>query len=276
MKRSIIGLLGFALLAAGSTHAVTTAETPKQASAAEIMQLVDDRYRGESYTTETHFIQIDKKGRQRIKSSKSFMKKYGEDEKDIAVFFSPADISGTGFLNHHWDDPNRENDIWMYIPAISKTKRLPVADRSGSFLGTDFAIADFESKKLHYYDYKFLSEDKVIDGHEVLEIEELPKDEFKERVLEETGYIKSVYWIRKDLNFIVRSKHWVQKGEKIKFFTASEIEEIDGVWFAKQKEMQTHVKGEMQSKTVMKVTSVKFNVNPDDALFAIQQLERGI
>lgn len=247
----------------------------EELTATEIMLKVDQRDTGKSSATEAQFILIDKKGRQRVRRTKGFMKKYGDDQKDISIFYFPPDIEGTGFLNYSWGESGKDDDIWMYLPAINRTKRLPSSDRAGSFMGTDFSYADFERPEVDYYNYRFVDDVSVIDDHEVWVIEREPKEKYKDKVLHDTGYIKSQLWIRKDILFPVKSKHWVQKGQKIKLFEASDLENVNGVWIAKRRQMKTLVNGQTQSSTTMKVTSANYNIALDDNLFQIQRLERG-
>ena len=67
----------------------------------------------------------------------------------------------TGFLTYDYDDPVRDDDQWLYLPALKKTKRIATGDKSGSFMGSDFSYADLTSRELDRYDFRLMKQAEV-------------------------------------------------------------------------------------------------------------------
>lgn len=247
-------------------------------TAREVMQKVDDRYTGDTSIQDSTMLLIDSKNRQRVRQTKGYSKEFGDDTKTITFFLSPADVKNTSFLSYNWDAEGKDDDSWLYLPALRKVKRLSTADKSGAFMGSDFSYADIEGVKVEEYDYKFLKgkENEAVDGQPVWVIESRPKKAIKKKVIKKTGYLKSQSWVRKDNFMIVKAKLWVKKGKKIKYLTVSGIEKIQGVWTAKKSQMVTTKKGKVQHSTVMQLNAIKYNEPLEDDMFTTQRMERGL
>ncbi len=245
-------------------------------SAYEIMKKVDERYDGDTASGTSKMILIDKRDRQRVRDFSLFRKDYGEDSKSISIFKSPADIEGTSYLNYDWDDEEKDDDSWLYLPALQKVKRIAAGDKSDPFLGSDFSFADINGLDFTWYNYTFVSQSEVIDGHDCWLIESVPKPEYKEKSEQTTGYLKSHSWVRKD-NFVsVRGKIWVKRGNKIKYFSASDLQLIDNVWTPMKLQMITTKKDKRQHASIIQVENIEYNQPLDDSLFSSETLQRGV
>ena len=104
----------------------------------EIAQRVHDRDDGKTLSQDMTMILIDKNGKKRVRKIKTFSKDFGKDTYRIMFFLSPADVKDTAFLTYDYDDPNKDDDQWLYLPALKKVKRIPTSDKSSSFMGSDF------------------------------------------------------------------------------------------------------------------------------------------
>ena len=105
----------------------------------------------------------------------------------------------------------------------------------------------------------------------------MSRKDIKKKVIEETGYLKRLVWIRKDNFMAVQGKAYVKKGKKIKIMKVSKIEKIQGIWTAKQVEMiTTNRKGKMEHATVLKFENIVYNKGVDDKLFTTKRLEKGL
>ncbi len=246
-------------------------------TAREIVQKADERYDGESAVSDTIMILIDAKGNQRVRNIKGFDKDYGKDKKSIIFFLSPADVRNTAFLSFDWDDQNKEDDSWLYLPALQKVKRIASGKKSGSFMGSDFTYSDMNGIEINDWKYKFgKNESEIIDGHDTWVVIGKPKKDRKQRVIKETGYIKSQVWIRKDIFMVVRGKFWVKKGKKVKYLTIKDISKVNDIWTAHEMIMKTTQKGKTKHSSIIKLKNIEYNKGVDDSLFATQRMERGI
>lgn len=242
----------------------------------EVMQKVDERYDGDTAAGTSKMILIDKRDRQRVRDFSLFRKDYGDDSKSISFFSSPADIEGTSYLNYDWDDVEQDDDSWLYLPALQKVKRIAAGDKSDPFLGSDFSYADINGLEYSWYDYKFLSHSEVIDGHDCWLIESVPKPEYKDKAEETTGYVKSHSWVRKDNFVTLRGKIWVKRGNKIKYFSASDLQLIDDVWTPMKLQMITTKKDKREHASIIQVESIEYNKPLEDSLFSSDTMQRGI
>ncbi len=244
-------------------------------SARQIMERVDAVDDGDHVEQDLELILIDKKGNQRKRMLHSFSRdagKEGEDRESIMFFMSPADVRNTGFLSYDYDDDEKDDDQWLYLPALKKTKRIASSDKSNSFMGTDFTYSDMSKRNLDNYDYKLLKEDMVKDN-KVWVIESIPN---KEKEIKETGYTKSVAFVRQDNYIVVRAVSWVKKGKKLKYMDVKKLEKIDGIWVPTELDMTLKKNKNTLHKTEMRLHNVKFNQSLANDLFTVRQLEKGI
>ena len=147
-----------AALAALVLAAVPAAAEPP--TGREIMERVDARDDGDnSDVQDLEMVLIDKRGASSACASCArYGRDVGEDKQSIMFFLSPADVEDTGFLTYDYDDPARDDDQWLYLPALTKTKRIASSDKSGSFMGSDFSYADMTERPLDHYDYTLMKE----------------------------------------------------------------------------------------------------------------------
>ena len=117
------------------------------------------------------------------------------------------------------------DDQWLYLPALKKTKRIASSDRSGSFMGSDFSYADLTSRDLDQYDFTLMKETDV-DGVEVWQIESVPRTK---QEVKETGYTKTIDFVRQDNFVVIRSVGFVKKGSRLKYMEIEKLEQIDGI-----------------------------------------------
>jgi outer membrane lipoprotein-sorting protein len=238
----------------------------------EVMERVDARDDGDNAVQDMEMILIDKNGNQRTREIRSFRRDQGEDTHSILFFLSPSDVKDTGFLTYDYDEADKDDDQWLYLPALKKTKRIASGDKSGSFMGSDFSYADLTTRELDNYDYTFLKEGEV-DGHPVWIVLAVPKTDDE---IEETGYTKSIFFVRQDNDVVIRSKHWVEDGNREKYFEVEKLEKIDGIWVATEMEMTTKKGSRTLHKTVIKARNVRFNQGLPEDQFTVRQLEKGV
>jgi hypothetical protein len=258
----LFGLLLFIPLTAA-------ADDPK---AREIMTKVDARDDGDNAISDMEMILIDKRGNKRIRKIKTFTKNKGEDTQNIMFFLRPADVKNTGFLTYDYDDPERDDDQWLYLPALKKTKRIATSDKSGSFMGSDFAYADMTSRNLEDYDFKLLKETEV-KGKKTWLIESISRSK---EVIDETGYTKSLLFVRQDNYVVIRAVHFVKQGKKLKYFEIKKLELIDNIWTGTEIQMVTKKGKTTLHKTILKLHNVKYNQNLDESMFTVRRLEKGL
>lgn len=270
VRSALTRIASIALLSAIVLPAVPAlaADDPK---AREIMTAVDEREDGDNQTSNMQMILIDKRGKQRVRELSSFRKDKDPDELSMMFFLSPADVEDTGFLTYDFDEADRDDDQWLYLPALKKTKRIASSDKSGSFMGSDFSYADMTDRPLEKYEYQLLKEGEL-DGHPVWIIQSTPIDDDE---IDETGYTKSIQFVRKDNFVVVQAKIWVKKGKRNKYMKVEELEQIDGIWVPTVMTMTTKKGKQTLHKTILRTSDVKFDQDLDFDMFSVRGLETG-
>ncbi|CAC9631905.1 Outer membrane lipoprotein-sorting protein [uncultured Gammaproteobacteria bacterium] len=243
----------------------------------EIMQKVDARDDGSSIVSTLQMVLIDKHKKKRIRQMRTFSKDINKNTEHKSVFFlTPSDVKNTAFLTFDYSGNDKDDDQWMYLPALKKTKRIPASDKDGAFMGSDFSYADMTDKNLDDYHFKLLKESVIKrkdDKNPVWIIQSLPKNK---AVIDETGYTKSILYIRKDNFMLARAKFYLKKANRVKYMDVRKMEKIDGIWVATQTTMTTKYGKQTLHKTILSNRDIKINVAIDDEMFSVRKIEKGL
>lgn len=240
--------------------------------AREIMTKVEERDDGDNRTTNMEMVLIDKHGKERVRRIRTHRKDKGKDVLKLMFFLYPPDVKNTGFMTYDYDDPEKDDDQWLYLPALKKTKRIASTDKSKSFMGSDFTYSDMTSRNLEDYDFKIVKTQAVNNVNTWI-IEAMPKNE---TVIEETGYTKSLLFVRQDNYVVIRAVHFVKEGNRLKYMDVKKLELIDKIWVATETHMTTK-KGKITfHKTILRHHDVKFDQDLKESFFTVRRLEKGL
>ncbi len=264
---SILLIMAFLLTSINAPAA--NADDPKARAIMEKVDAVDD---GDNGIADMEMILIDKNKQKRIRKIRSYSKDKGEDSYRIMFFLHPADVKDTGFLTYDYDDPDKDDDQWLYLPALKKTKRIASSDKDSAFMGSDFSYADMTDKDLEDYNFKLLKESEV-KGVKVWVIESIPRTK---KTIDEYGYTKTVVFVRQDNYMATRAVSWVKDGKKLKYMDVKEMKLIDNIWVNTEVSMTTKKNKVTLHKTIMKMNNVKFNQGLKESMFTVRQLEKGM
>ncbi|MBN4076925.1 outer membrane lipoprotein-sorting protein [Mariprofundus ferrooxydans] len=234
-----------------------------------IMQAVDNREDGDDLRQQMTQTLVDRNGNQRQRHMVAFRKDFGKDSKLITFFTAPANIRDTALLTFDYDDPDADDDQWLYLPALKKVRRISSSDRGDYFMGTDFTFEDMkQTPELDDYHWTLLGSEQV-DGHDCWKVEGKPATE---DIMRELGYSKMIQYIRKDNDFSIRSDYWDQAGRELKHLHVINMEKTQGIWSALKIEM-TNVQS--QHKTILGLAEQQYNTGLKDRLFTQRTLKRG-
>jgi len=182
-------------------------------------------------------------------------------DKSLVVFDSPRDIQGTALLSHaRILDPD---DQWLFLPALKRVKRISSANKSGPFVGSEFAFEDFTALELNKYDYRWLREDRV-DGLTVDVVERIPR-------YPNSGYTRQLAWIDRDVSQIRRVEFFDRRGDRLKTLNLSDYRDYDGVWRAHRLDMVNHQTGK---RTELVYGDYRFGTGLGDDDFVKARLTR--
>lgn len=167
--------------------------------------------------------------RERSTISLSKLLPNGVDRQRIVRFTAPAEVKGTATLlvEHAGGD----DDIWIYLPALRKVRRLVANNKKDSFVGTDFSYGDIIGHRVEDWTYQLVGREPV-EAADTWVLEAVPKND---TVRDTSGYGKRKLWVRADNFVTVKATYWDTAGALLKELVASDVREIDpknGKWQA--------------------------------------------
>ena len=146
-------------------------------------------------------------------------------DKSLTVFDSPRDIAGTALLSHaRILDPD---DQWLYLPALKRIKRISSVNKSGPFVGSEFAFEDFTALELNKYDYKYLGEE-ACGGYTCDVVERYPLYEY-------SGYTRQVSWVDQEIFQIHKVEFYDRRGDLLKTLSLHDYRQYAGQYWRPQK-----------------------------------------
>jgi outer membrane lipoprotein-sorting protein len=186
----------------------------------------------------------------------------GDGDKSLSVFDAPKDIKGTALLSYtHALTPD---DQWLYLPALKRVKRIASANKSGPFVGSEFAYEDLTSQEVEKYTYRWLR-DEDLDGHACFVIEAYP-------AYENSGYTRQVVWLDQAMYQPVRIDYYDRKDALLKTLTASDWQQyLDRYWRPGRMLMENHQTGK---STELKWFDYQFKTGLTDRDFDQDTLKR--
>ena len=143
-------------------------------------------------------------------------------DKSLVVFDTPRDIEGTALLSHAKIlDPD---DQWLYLPALKRVKRISSANKSGPFVGSEFAFEDFTAIELNKFDYTYVGKEPC--GDLVCDVvERTPR-------YENSGYTKKVSWVDQTDFQLRKVEFYDRRGDLLKVLELRDYRNYDGIWRA--------------------------------------------
>ena len=140
------------------------------------------------------------------------METKGDGDKSISQFLLPADVRGTMMLT--WTHKEKDDDQWLFLPSIKRTKRISSSSKSASFMGSEFSYEDLGSQEVEKYTHKLVQEEKNKDGLEVWLIERKP-------INKKSGYKRLKAWVVKKYHNPSKIEYFDRKNELLKTATFS-------------------------------------------------------
>lgn len=210
------------------------------------------------------------KGQQRIRKmrSASVLQPNGIDSKLLIRFLFPGDVQGTGYLQiQHYES---DDDMWIYLPALKKVRRLVANNKKDSFVGSDFSYGDILLPVVDTYRHRSLKSE-IVDGEDCYVVEMTPATE---QIQKDYGYSKWVAWVRKTNFMEKRAEYYDTAGRLLKTQTISEVKEVDQKahkWWAVRREVMNHQTGH---RTDLTFTFLDASQSVPDTFFTPRYLER--
>jgi outer membrane lipoprotein-sorting protein len=186
----------------------------------------------------------------------------GDGDKSMSIFDKPADVSGTAFLT--FSHAIKPDEQWLYLPALKRVKRINSKNKSGPFMGSEFAYEDLASQEIEKYTYKYLR-DEPINGVDCFVIERYP-------AYEHSGYTRQIVWLNKDKYVAEKIEFYDRKNDLLKTLVNSGYQQYLGqYWRASEMIMENHQTGK---STILKWQNYQFKTGLEDKDFSRNSLKR--
>ncbi len=216
------------------------------------------------YTADMSMTLRNKQGREstRLIRSKT-LEVNGDGDKSLSIFDTPRDVKGTAFLSfsHRVGD----DEQWLYLPALKRVKRINSRNKSGSFMGSEFAYEDISSQEVEKYSYKHLREEEL-NGMLCYVGESYPVDQ------KNSGYTRRITWLDKAEYRLQKVEFYDRKQSHLKTLTVSGYQQYLGkYWRADSMKMINHQTGK---STTLQWTNYTFKTGLTDKDFNSTSLKR--
>lgn len=248
-------------------------ETDKGSPEPDVMEIMKANFMvgklRDSESTMT-MVLIDARGIRRERKVESFSRllSNGIDQERVAKFLSPPDVRGTATLTR--ENSGGDDDIWVYLPALKKVRRLVASNKRDSFMGSDFSYGDVITPRVEDWNHTFIKSEPCGE-HDCYVIESTPASEDIKR---NTGYGKKTQWIRTDNSMTVKGEYADSAGRPFKEFIARELFQADpelNRWLAKVLRMKN-----LQTEGITEISfdEIKVNTGVPEATFSERYLRR--
>ncbi len=145
----------------------------------------------------------------------------GDGDKSLIEFKTPLDVKGTKFLSHEKIEKN--NNQWLYLPALKRVKRITSRNKSGSFMGSEFSYEDISSREPLKYTYSENLKKVDLNNIKTYKFERYPKDEH-------SGYSRHVVWVDAKRFVILKIEYYDKKKELLKTSKFEGYENMNGTY----------------------------------------------
>ncbi|MCU7845685.1 MAG: outer membrane lipoprotein-sorting protein [Candidatus Thiodiazotropha sp. (ex Monitilora ramsayi)] len=185
-----------------------------------------------------------------------------DGDKTLVVFDQPRDVKGTALLS--FSHKTGDDDQWLYLPALKRVKRIASRNKSGPFMGSEFAYEDISSQEVEKYTYKFIEENDF-EGIPTYLLERYPVDS-------NSGYTRQQVWVDKEQYIPLKIDYYDRKNALLKTLVFRGYQQyLDQYWRADQMFMENHQTGK---STLLSWKKYVFQAGLTDGDFNKNSLKR--
>ena len=260
MKAVIVTLIALLVL---SLSPITYAQTAEEKG---LMIAIEADRRDTGFNDQTASLIMELRNKQGDKSIRHVRVKTleveGDGDKSMSIFDQPADVKGTAFLTY--SHSKKPDDQWLYLPALKRVKRITSKNKSGPFMGSEFAYEDISSQEVDKYSYKFIR-DESLNGIDCFVIERYP-------AYQHSGYTRQLVWVNQKEYRPEKIVFYDRKNALLKTLTYSGYQQyLKQYWRADKMFMENHQTGKT---TLLTWRDYQFRVGLKDSDFTRNSLKR--
>ena len=213
--------------------------------------------------SEMTMILRNKKGQEVVRQMRNkSLEVVGDGDKAQTIFDTPLDVKGTAFLS--FSHIEGQDDQWLYLPALKRVKRIASRNKSGPFLGSEFAFEDLSSFEVEKNTYNYLR-DEEFEGMDTFVVEMKPIDKY-------SGYTRMNAWIDKEHYRVHKIDFYDRRDTLLKTLTIVDYKLYkDKYWRADKQFMVNHKTGK---STDIQIKDLVFDVGLTDSDFNENRLQR--
>lgn len=240
-----------------NAKALTAEEVVKKSQAAFL-------YPGKDFKARVVMKLISKGGQERVRELTMLRKNFGEtggDQKYFMYFFQPADVKDMTFMVYKY--PVKDDDRWLFVPAINMVRRIAAQDKASSFVGSDFTYEDVSGRDVADDTHTIAKEEKT-GARDCYVIKSAPK-------AADVDYSYKISWIDKAVFLPLKEEYYDRKGELYKVFSADEIKDVKGFPTITKRSMKNLQSGHRTEVVYLKSD---YNIGIEDSLFTERFLKQ--
>lgn len=209
---------------------------------------------------------ISPNGDERTRKITTATRKFGDVSKMMMKFIEPADVKGTTLLV--FDYENKDDDLWIYLPALKKTRRIVSSEKGKNFMGSEFTNADMSKPNIDDFNYKIIGEE-TIDGKTCFKIESTFKNEDQKT---QNGFSKRLTYIDKTNYLAHKIEYFDLNGKLLRIQTIKDYKkQNNGSYFAYYMEMKNV---QNNRRSVMTIDKFQHGSALPEAQFSPSMIEK--
>ena len=279
LRRAAVPLLVLALVASARMYGA--AQGPRLTADA-VARRVQDRDTGRDSRQRLRMKLIDRRGRVRERAlevtalrgrdAPGAARTAPDGDRLLIRFTYPNDIRGTGFLV--WEHPSAEDERFLYLPSLSRVRRIAGSETQDSFVGSDFTYEDIGGREFDEYTYAFAGADRENaawtapgggGSRPAWRLESKRRDASAQ-------FPRVVSLVLKDSFVVVQADIYNRRNARQKEYVVRRLEQVQGVWTVMDSEMGNALE---KTRTELVVERAEYNVGLEESHFTRRELERG-
>jgi len=182
------------------------------------------------------------------------------EQRYFMYFHAPGDVRGTAFMV--WKYPGRDDDRWLFVPALNLVRRLAAKDSQSSFVGSDFTYEDVSGRDLELDRHTLLREEPC-DGRTCFVVESVPKVK--------ADFTRKLSWVDTQSHLPIREEYYGLQGNLERVFTAVEVRDVEGIPTVVKRRMENVRRGH---RTEVTFEAITYAINLPEDLFSERSLRQ--
>lgn len=185
-----------------------------------------------------------------------------DGDKSLTIFDDPRDVKGTAFLN--FSHATIPDDQWIFLPALKRVKRIASRNKSGPFMGSEYAYEDMTTFEVEKFTFNYIG-DETYKNRPMFVVEQFPVDKF-------SGYTMQKVWVDKERYIPYKIEFFDKKKSLLKTLEFDEYTlYLEKYW----RPLRTEMFNEQNGKSTELVThNIEFKTGLEDGDFDKNSLKR--